>query len=91
MAFCDMRRAHDSKSGFLTKQSAALTKPFSWFGEDVLKPGSDPLTINQRDQTTEFDHVGIHHRLILPPVSPEISAGHAKAVSAVGLRSEARE
>jgi hypothetical protein len=37
-----------------------------------------------------FDHVGIHHRLILPPVSPEISGGHAKAVSAVGLKSEAR-
>jgi hypothetical protein len=30
-----------------------------------------------------FDHVGIHHWLILPAVSPEISGGHAKAVSAV--------
>jgi hypothetical protein len=37
-----------------------------------------------------FDHVGIHHWLILPAVSPEISGGHAKAVSAVGLKSEAR-
>jgi hypothetical protein len=37
-----------------------------------------------------FDHVGIHHWLILPPVSPEISGGHAKAVSAVGLKSEVR-
>src|SRR5258706_1636496 len=35
-----------------------------------------------------FDHVGIHHRLILPPVSPEISDGHAEAVSALGLKSE---
>jgi hypothetical protein len=71
----------------------------AWLGRRCLEsPGSDETVslgrevgrkrvaaITCPDQTTRFGHGGIHHQLVLPPVSQEISGSHAKAVSAVGL------
>jgi len=37
-----------------TKPFAAPTKPFSCLGEDVLKRGSDPLTINAIKQRSSI-------------------------------------
>jgi len=55
-----------------------------------MKQASNESALSMTPINNGFDHVGIHHRLILPPVSPEISGGHAKAVSAAGLKCEAR-
>ena len=52
-------------------------KPFSRLGEDVLKLRSDPL--NQRDEATEFGHVGVHPQLNLPRNSQDLSVRNAQA------------
>ena len=52
-------------------------KPFSRLGEDVLKLRSDPL--NQRDEATEFDHVGVHPQLNLPRNSQDLPVRNAQA------------
>ena len=71
-----------------TKQFGSRTKPFSRLGEDVLKLRSDPL--NQRDEATEFGHVGVHPQLNLPRNSQDLPVRNAQARNRL-MESRARE
>jgi hypothetical protein len=59
------------------------TKPFFAAGEAGLKPRP---AMKGGDQTTGFDHVGHHHRFILPPSLQDIPFRHPKTESPLGLR-----
>jgi hypothetical protein len=42
------------------------------------------------DQTTGFDHAGLHHQFILPSVLQDSVVRHSKAAEYLGLSGEAR-
>jgi hypothetical protein len=59
------------------------TKPFFGPDENTLKPGFATYDL---DQTTGFDHVGIHHQPGLRPVLQEIPRRHGETPAPVDLR-----
>jgi hypothetical protein len=60
--------------------------PTKSFFPPAITAGNRGLLSTWPDQTTGFDHVGLHRQPDLPPRVPELSGGRAEAASTLGLR-----